>query len=132
LEAVVNAYNQSRNPGRFKLVTNHDGSFDVVGIGTSLGAKTPILDTKISFTVEDISEAEAVRLWCAEVSRRVGIEVVYLGLADNPLFQSKVSLAAHDAAAREVLPSILAQGNAPRNWRLFYDYDTKKFLLTLR
>jgi mono/diheme cytochrome c family protein len=133
LDAVVTAYNQGHNPGKFEILSLDDGSFTVVGIAAAHGSQTPVLNTKISLNVGPVDAYEALDQWGRELSRVSGahVEGGGLGTLDNSLLRVRVTIHAENLPARDVLRQIIKETNSTRTWLLYFDHDTNSYFLNL-
>ncbi len=132
LTALVEAYNRSGNPGRFELRSANHESFDIVPTAAADGPQTPLLDTVMDFATTDSVSASSLEAFCEELTRQSGqsIELFFV----NPTSQGigKINLHVQKQPAREILRQMLGQITSTKSWRLLYDPDVKKFLLTFR
>ncbi len=135
LPALIKAYNNTVNPGRFELRASGNGGFDVVGIAAGDGLQKPILDTVVSFdATSSVSAWETVSAFCAELTRRSGQPVDFWGYGGVGLEQpmeNRTELHLRDVPAREILRQLLARIDAKVGWRLLYQADLGKFILEL-
>lgn len=136
IPAVVEAYNRSRNPGRFDLRTreNHEW-FDVVPTAAADGPQEPILDTVMSFDARKNDTAkETLRTFCEELTARNGQIIEFWGSfqpGSGPLDEAKIQQHSHLEPAREILRQMVAQVRSTASWLLFYDPDRQRFILKL-
>jgi hypothetical protein len=134
LDAIVEAYNQGGNPGRFELRTLDDGTFTAVGVAAAHSSQIPILDTKITMNTASISAEDAFEQWTHELSVSVGSEVGYIGtgFAENYLFQKQVTILAENLPARDVLRQIIKATDANLHWYIWFDHDMNQYLFGLK
>lgn len=136
LAAVVKAYNDSGNPGRFELRILNGGTFDIVPIAASDGKQKPILDTVMSFEAKDTDSADVtLTRFCAELGRQSRQPVKFWGfdgMASNRLMQETIDLDAKNQPAREILRQMLREIGRTWTWRVLYEPDLRSFLLELR
>jgi mono/diheme cytochrome c family protein len=108
LDAIVKAYNQSNNPGKFELLAMDDGSFNVAGIAAAHGPQPPVLNTKISLSIGQVSASEALDAWAQELTRVSGLHVVNGGISAEKVFMpAQITIHADNLPAREVLRQII-------------------------
>jgi hypothetical protein len=133
LPALVEAYNRSDNPGRFELRQINHGVFDVVPTGTAEGPQKPILDTLMRFDTNDSDVTHSIEAFCEALSRATGHSVEFLDFSVERSPQEPIiSLHVQNQPAREILRTMLGQVSSTRSWRLLYDPDLRKFVLTIR
>lgn len=132
LTALVEAYNRSGNPGRFELHPVNHESFDIVPTAAADGPRPALLDMVMDFDATDSVSASSLEAFCEELTRQSGqsIELFF----DNPASQSvgRINLHVRNSPAREILRQMLGQITSTKSWRLLYDPDLRKFLLTFR
>jgi len=136
LPPLVQAYNESANPGKFELRSKGNGWFDIVAGATTDGPQTPLLDTIMNFdaTTADNTYVTMQR-FAKELAAASAQEVVCDGTAnptDNIPFQTFIEQHSSHQPAREILRQMLPQIGSNYSWRLLYDHDTRKFWLQWR
>ncbi len=132
LDAIVKAYNQSREPGRFELLSLDDGSFVAVGDAAAHGPQAPILNTKITLKIGPISAEEALFQWGRELTVASGIHVEGAsGVANNFLIQTQITVKAENVPARDVLRQIIKATGGTFSWHLLFDHDENFYMLNL-
>jgi hypothetical protein len=132
LDAILKAYNQSPQPGRFELLALEDGSFVAVGNAAAHGPQTPILNTKITLNIGPISAEEAFGQWARELTVASGIQVEGNSpTANNFLIQKQISVQAENLPARDVLRQIIKATGRNYSWRLLFDHDANCYFLNL-
>ena len=136
LPALIKAYHNPVNPGRFELRASGNGGFDVVGIAAGDGLQKPILDTVVSFdATSSVSAWETVSAFCAELTRRSGQPVDFWGSGEpepDQRLEKRIALHLQDVPAREALRQLLAQIDANVGWRLLCRRPiSEKFILEL-
>jgi hypothetical protein len=134
LDAIIKAYNQSGNPGRFELRTLDDGTFAAVGVAAAHNSQIPILDTKITMNTVSIFAEDAFEQWTHELSVSIGSEVGYIGtgFAENFLFQKQVTILAENLPARDVLRQIIKATGANLHWYLWFEHNMNQYLFGLK
>jgi hypothetical protein len=132
LDAILKAYNQSQQPGRFELLALDDGSFVAVGNAAAHGPQTPILNTKITLNIGPISAEEALGQWGRELTVASGIQVEGGSpMANNFLIQKQITVQAENLPARDVLRQIIEATGRHYSWRLLFDHDVNSYFLNL-
>jgi hypothetical protein len=133
LPALVEAYNRSDNPGRFELRQIKRGVFDVMPISSADDAQKPILDTLMNLDIKDADVAHSVETFCATLSRASGDAVEFMDFSvEHGTPEPIISLHVQNQPAREILRAMIGQVSSTSSWRLLYDPDLKKFVLTFR
>lgn len=135
LEKILSDYNATRNPGKFVLREQVDGSYAVVGdaIENSAGGQIPvrpILDTPISLPRTTRSAAATVDLIQDALTKASGI-VVGAGIGPlNVLSQSQVTVGGNNVPARDLLLEAIDQIKSVKLvWELLG--DSRSFYLNL-
>lgn len=137
LEKVVSDYNGSGNPGRFVVRKEQKNRYAIIGTSISDdagGEKSveAILDTPILLPREERRADVTWQVICERVSAKLGIKVAYGGFADNGARQSEVTMGGETLPARTLLLQTVDHMDGIRIWRLFYDVDSKQYLLWFR
>lgn len=136
LNAVVDAYNQSGNPGRFELRKESEQNFDVVGTGARqekgrMSEQAVVLDAPITLAEQPRSAVDTIDLIFQQVSQASHIEVA-LGVSPRSLLAgSKVTVGGTKVAARVLLARTLAGTNRTLYWRMLFNPESKGYLLSL-
>ena len=136
LEALVSAYNQTGNPGRFEVrelsldwrpwSVSHK-RYAIVGVAIrgdreKLQPVDPILDTLITLPIRERSASETIRLIGDEVFAKRQVKVIEGGFANNALIHSRVTVGGTNVSARSLLLQTLgALANPSMGWRAKYD-----------
>jgi hypothetical protein len=119
LDAIVQAYNQSNNPGKFELLAMDDGSFDVVGIAAAHVPQAPILNTKMTLNIGPASAFQAFDAWAQELNRVSGLLIVNSGASmERVLMPAQITIHADNLPAREVLRQIIKATGRNCFWEL--------------
>lgn len=139
IAAVVRAYNNSGNPGRFELraSNNNDNWLDVVPTAAADGPQKPILDALVGFdaTPSRITEL-SLDVFCDELTFRSRQPIknwasAERGIVPEQAIQPHIELHDPDRPAREVLRHML-RDSLTTSWRIYYNSDTHEFRLLLR
>lgn len=136
LRAIVDAYNQSKNPGHFELRSLPNGGFSIVGIGAhnksgEIGAQTPILDTLITIPTKEQTATRTARLFCQSLSAASHTTVALGVYPVNLLEHNLVRVGGTRMAARTMLANLATATSRQFAWQLLYDPDTKSYFLNL-
>jgi hypothetical protein len=149
LNKIIADYNQSGNPGKFRVVKEPEGRFAVIGqyVKDDAGRDeyvSPILDTPISIPTETRGALETVYLIVEQLSAKTGIKIGYLDWG-NSILRSRLTLGGQNIPARSLLMQTLASSNRPgqqgsfpqdspeRPWHALSDpYDGPQLGLYLR
>lgn len=134
---VLARYEKLKYPGRYKLEISDKGVLHVVpfevknrdGMPTRI---VPLLDTRIKLQSEqEISGERAMQQITQAVSRMTGVRVLHGGIADNRLFQLKLSLPDSPVIARDITDSVAIESGVSRFWELLYDPGAKMYALNV-
>jgi len=136
LDTVVSDYNKSGNPGRFSVVNEGDGRFAVVGthVNDDNGlerAVSSILDTSVSVPTETRIASKMVSAVLNELSAKTQRKIVQGTMPLNVMLQSKVTVGGQNIPARALLAQTLSALEVKLYWHLYYDADTKLYVLNL-
>lgn len=134
LQLIVDAYNQSKNPGRFGLRKNEGGGYSVVGIGAQddkgkiLVQEAP-LDLPISLPEQPRTASETVQLICQKVAEQSHVPMA-VGVTPRALMDHKeVKVGGVKTPARTLLAHTLESTGHPMYWRLLFDPKSKGYFL---
>ncbi|MFZ0418887.1 MAG: hypothetical protein WAM04_12385 [Candidatus Sulfotelmatobacter sp.] len=139
LQAVVDAYNHSGNPGRFELRRDDKGNFDVVGIAAydksgDLVQQEPLLDVAITFVPQERNAWDAIDLIRQALAQRTGTPVGNLSWLNQFMRQVTVTVGGKGEPARTVLwrtLSTISSNDGDLRWRLFYDPQLARYWLNV-
>jgi hypothetical protein len=139
LQKMVDDYHRTASPGRFTIVNEADGRYDVVGVASrnsrgEFQERTPVLETPISMPKGTRSALETIELIAHSVSLSSNTAVVLGYVPLNLLHQSQVDISASKVPARTLLIDVLTgMSNSPETlvWRLLYDPDGKRYYLNI-
>jgi hypothetical protein len=127
LEKIVQDYNQTDNPGRYRVVREPSGTITVIGTqvkdetGTFEEVK-PVLETAITIPRENRSVYETVRAILSAVSEATGKKML-VGLVPNNDFLSSTATIGGKDSARDFLLQALAATGRPMYYTIGYDPD---------
>ncbi|MGA7907446.1 MAG: hypothetical protein WCA16_08590 [Candidatus Sulfotelmatobacter sp.] len=136
LQLILDAYNQSKNPGRFGLRQNEGGSYAVVGIGAQndkgkMSVQAPPLDLPITLPTVQRSATETVKLICRTLSQRSRVQFT-VGVTPRLLMDHKeVKVGGRKAQARTLLAQTLESTGHTMYWRLLFDPSSKGYFLDI-
>jgi hypothetical protein len=136
LRAIVDAYNQSKNPGRYDLRKAAQGNFYVVGTAAhdekgAIAAQKPLLDSPVTIAEEQRSVGETLNLMCQDLSTRTHTAVMIGVSPRSPLENNVAKIGAKDVVARDLMLQALAKLPKPVYWRLLFDPSSKEYYLDL-
>lgn len=123
LRLLMDAFENSQNPGRFKLLEGQT-AYHVIP------ARSAVLERPISVNIGDTSVSLALQAWINEVSRVSG-EKVSLELAPWNSLSRPVHMVGSNEPAYEVLRRILDGVDHTLSWRLLYDINVNTYFLTI-
>jgi len=136
LGLMVEAYNQSSNPGRFEVRQIADQSFTIVGTGTRNDAghivdQKPILDTVLTIPTAARTGTETLNLLCRSISQ-TSHEKISTGIYPVNLFEhNQVRVGGTKLPARTLLANLAAATGRKLEWRLLFDPDSNSYTLNL-
>jgi hypothetical protein len=137
LEQLVQDYNASGNPGKYKLERTASGTYDIVAdryksqSGEEV-AYTPILDCVISVTIPLVDETEAMRRVAEQVNKTCAAGVLNADFAWVPMSQPPEVYGNYDAMpARDVIRALLAQVPVLQYYNVRYIPGVNEFFLGL-
>lgn len=135
LQLIVDAYNQSNNPGRFDLRHPSADQFDIVGTSAhddkgKISKQDVVLDTLITIPGEDRTVADTVDLICQKVSDKSHISVT-LGVHPMGLDRQHGNVGGKEMSARAYISAATEPTGRKISWRLLYDPDSKGYVLNL-
>jgi hypothetical protein len=136
LQALVDAYNQTGNPGHFELRKGPEQDFDVVGISAhdakgNVSKQTVVLDTAVTLPAQSRTVLDTIDAILQQVSQadHVAIE---LAISPRSLLRgTNVTLGGTNEPARTLLRKTLAATNRTFWWRLLFDPETRAYVLSL-
>jgi hypothetical protein len=134
LQLIVDAYNQSKNPGRFGLRQAEGDRYSVVGVGAQddsgkIVAQEPALDVAISFPEESRTATATVDLMCQKISSATRTPMM-LGVNPRVLMDNnKVKVGGAKTTARTLLARTLDGVGHPVYWRMLFDPKSKSYYL---
>lgn len=136
LRAIVDAYNQSKNPGRFELRRFDQGNFYLVGTGAhdEKGAISPqqvLFDLPITIPAKERTIADTIDLICQTVAKQ-GHVTVTVGITPRNLVRNPtVKIGGTKVPARELLLQCLMATHHDLYWRLLFNPGPKSYVLNI-
>jgi len=136
LGAVIAAYNQSKNPGRFELRKLPSEGFSIAGTAAydnngKISPQQVPFDIPITLPSQERKLGETVNAILQEVSNRSHIQFT-LAVAPNSLLDNtKVTIGGNPVPARELLRQSLSAGQVKMYWRLIFDPTSKGYFLDI-
>jgi len=137
VQLIVDSYNRSDNPGRFELrKTGQQGSLSVVGTaahdvkGRILPQK-PVLDSPVTLLRKERTATATIQLLCEKLTALSGTNVALGVTPRNLLDHNTVTVGGGKASARDLLLQILTLTHGNCYWRLFFDPNSKGYLLSI-
>ncbi len=135
LQLIVDAYNQTSNPGRFELHTTQ-GRLNVVGTSDRSGTNTlsplhPLLDTLLAVPVRQRTIADSVNLLCHMLTVQ-NHTTVSVGIWPKALVAyTTVKIGGDAVPARELLSQSLQAARRNLYWSLLFDPGLKGYVLNI-
>jgi hypothetical protein len=132
LQLVVDAYNQSSNPGRFEI-RQYGERFIVVGIsardmGGKISPSRPLLDSKITLRAEERTVIDTFDLICKKISD-LGTVKVSSGIIPFGLDRSRITVGGTEADARSYVEDLIKATGRKMCWRLLFDPESKSYII---
>jgi len=135
LQRIVDAYNQSSNPGRFELRKSAEGVFTVVGVGSAdaqgkISPQKPAFDTALTVVTRQRTVSAMLDL----IGKRIATErriTVTIGVVPRTLLNIPVSVGGTRVSARDLLLRTLTATHRNLYWRLLFDPKSKSYFLDI-
>jgi hypothetical protein len=136
LRLIVDAYNQSKNPGRFNLRRTAGGDIYIVGTAAhneagAISSQEPLLDTTITLGSEERTVADTIDLLCQAVGAQGHTTIVVGVVPKNILEHTSATIGGTKISARELLDQCLKATHRNLNWRLLFDSASKGYFLDI-
>ena len=136
LQKVVADYNASGNPGQFMLKVEGPGRFAIVGIAIkdSSGnqiAVPPVLDTRISFPLQERSVVDAMKLISKALSEKSPYKVEFGNAPNNLAIQTRMKVGGDNLTARELFAQISAATRLRTIWLLLWDANEHCYFINM-
>lgn len=136
LRVVVDAYNQSKNPGRFELRRTSQGNFYVVGTSAYnqadlMSPQYPLFDLLVTLPVRQRTIAQAIDLICHSLAAQVHTPIT-IGVSPRGLLEHvNVKSGGAKLPARELLLQCLGATDRKLYWSLLFDPTSKGYVLNI-
>jgi hypothetical protein len=124
LEALFEAFEQSGNPGAFRVVSTPAG-FHVVP------AEHALFDVRITLPARTRSVAQAIPEILAEAGAASANRILVGRVPRNLLMRTTTESGANNERLGEVLARIFASTDRALSWRLLYDFRMKAYYLNI-
>ena len=136
LRLIVEAYNQSKNPGRFELRRTAQGVLYLVGTAAhneagAISSQEPLLDTVITLGTQERTVADTLDLLCQAVAAQGHTTIVVGVVPRNILEHTTASIGGTKISARELLSECLKATRRNLYWRLLFDPASKRYFLDI-
>ncbi len=136
LLAVIAAYNQSKNPGRFELRKLPSGGFSIAGIAAyddkgKISPQQVPLDIPITLPSQQRTLGETVNAILQEVSAHNHIQFTLAVAPTSVLDHTNVTIGGNAVQARELLRQSLSEAQVKMYWRLIFDPTSKGYFLDI-
>lgn len=136
LNKIVQAYNETRNPGKFEVKNENKDRLAIVGISDTRGDGknkpfTPVLDARIALPAGEYIVADAITRILQLVSQTTGQTIAPGWWPANIVIQTKFKADGREQTARQLLSQICSSTRLPLVWRLLYDGDTGNYFFSL-
>jgi hypothetical protein len=137
LDKVVSDYNAGRNPGKFVVREQSNGTYTIIGdhVEDENGDEVPVssvLDTPISIPTQTRSAGATINLILQTLTLRGGTKVLFATGPLNALVHAQVTVGGTNVSARSLLlRAISGVEGAKLIWDLLYDADGQAFYLNL-
>jgi hypothetical protein len=136
LRLIVDAYNRSKNPGRFELRRTAQEDFYIVGTAArneagTISSQEPLLDVVITLTSQERTVADTLDLLSHAVAAQGHTTIVMGILPRNILEHTTATIGGTKISARELLIACLKATHRNLYWRLLFDSSAKGFFLDI-
>jgi hypothetical protein len=136
LNKIVQAYNDTSNPGRFEVKHENKDRLAIVGISDTRSdgnskVITPVLDARIALPPGDYIVADAITRILQLVSQKTGHTIAPGWWPTNIVIQSRIKIDGREQMARQLLSQICSSTRLPLLWRLLFDGDTGAYFFSL-
>lgn len=136
LAKLLEDYNATENPGKYKLRTDPGGQFTVVGVGVrddrgALQDVSPVLDSAVTVAREPRNLYDTVVAILEAVHSETGKTVIMMSVPNNEFRDTRLTLGGKRVAARLLLQEALAYTQRPLQYDLSYDPDDPVYILNV-
>jgi hypothetical protein len=133
LHRLVAAYNQSGNPGKFKVRRQESGRYTIIGssVKNHSGrdeAVDPILDTLISVPVERRRALHTIDLILRTLSAKTNKKVEMGWSPNNLFFSTWITVGGDNVSARSLLVQALNSTGRPVVYDLMYSESIERYI----
>ncbi len=129
LQQFVNAFNAQKQD-KFKILRTSDQRFDIV---PDVPGEQPVLDTPVAIDSRNKTIGETIDWILARVSEARGVQVVRVGIIDNGLENTRITLTHKTAVpARQLLNEALGHLSYQRFWILTYEPNDQSFYIGIQ
>jgi len=135
LRLIVDFYNQSKYPGRFEL--RHSGdTYSVVGTAAhdakgAMSPEQPLLDLPVTLPAQERTIVDTIDLICHSLAAQRHTTVIIGVQPRNLIAHTSVKIGGSKVPARELLLQCLAATHHTLYWRLFFDPNTKGYVVNI-
>jgi hypothetical protein len=136
LRLIVDAYNQSKNPGRFELRRTTEGDFYVTGVAAhnekgAMSSQEPLFDIAITLASQERSVADSLDLLCSAVAAQEHTTIV-VGISPRSILEHTTApIGGSKKSARELLIDCLRATHRNLYWRLLFNPAAKCYFLNI-
>lgn len=136
LHHVVDAYNQSKNPGRFEVRSGENNRYYVVGTAAhdekgEISQQHALFDLQVTVPARERTIADSIQLICALAAKQAHTTVT-LGVSPrNFLEHAQAKIGGAKTPARALLQECLAATHRNLYWRLIFDPSSKGYFLDI-
>ncbi|HVI08304.1 MAG TPA: hypothetical protein VND65_08420 [Candidatus Binatia bacterium] len=135
LGLIVDAYNRTKNPGRFE-VRRVGGDYCIVGIAArddkgAIAPRPPLLDSPVTIESAERSVADTVNL-IGRAAAADPASTFAIGVAPSSFIaRTMVKIGGSKMPARDLLAQCLKASQRRFSWRLLFDPASKGYFLSL-
>ena len=137
LQALIDSYNRSSNPGRFELREDRtEQVFDVVGTAAHdnhppKSQQQASLDSAITIDAQERTFSETVDLVCQKIAEKGHVTVTF-GVHPLGLDRVHETVGGKDLSARSLLLRAIEATGRKLCWRLLFDPDSGSYFLNVQ
>jgi hypothetical protein len=136
LHLIVDAYNQSSNPGRFEVRHTSGAGFYVVGTSArnrpnAILPRQPLLDTRVTLPARNRTIADTIKILCHVLAAQNHTSVSVGILPRALVAYTTVKIGGGKVPARQLLIQSLQATGRTLYWCLFFDPASKGYVLNV-
>jgi hypothetical protein len=137
LQALVDSYNRSGNPGRFELREDRtEQVFEVVGTAAHddqgrISQQQALLDSLVTIDAQERTFSDTVDLVCQKIAEK-GHLTINFGVHPLGLDRVHVTVGGKDLAGRSFLLRAMESTGRMLCWRLLFDPDSGGYFLNVQ